>query len=73
MAQAHLAREVTFLIKVHKLVFLAVHPQAKLEWFSISVKTKFELTQTVEELGQVTADLGKGPRVAAVSKLPQRF
>ena len=59
--KAHLPGEVTLLIKVHKLVLLAVHPQPKLEWLSTSVKAELELTQAVEELGQVAAHLGEGP------------
>lgn len=59
--KAHLPREVTLLIEVHVLVFLAVHPQPKLERFSVSTKAELELAQTVEEFGQVAAHLREGP------------
>lgn len=58
--KAHLPREVTLLIEVYELVFLAVHPQPNLERVSASVKAELELTQTVEEFGQVAAHLGGG-------------
>lgn len=59
--KAHLPREVTLLVKIHVLIFLTVHPQPKLEWFSVSVKAELELAQTVEEFGQVAAHLWEGP------------
>lgn len=56
--RTHLPREVTFPVKVHVLVLLAVHAQAKLERLPVGVEAELQFTQAVEELGQVAAHLG---------------